>query len=139
VMSARGKLRDRNWKRSDGSPATIDDISVFVIPILPYKEEYLHQKESGEGMTDHFENGVDAMEPEDGVEEENGDCIVDENGVDSMEEEVSKSEEPVTCDSDSADNGRIVSEDQLVLEDKINPEDKVEIKVLDEVTDMSAQ
>ncbi len=40
VMSARGKLKDRNWKRANGSPATIDDISVFVIPILPYKEEY---------------------------------------------------------------------------------------------------
>lgn len=62
VMSARGKLIERNWRRteknsntttpfdsttegntSDGTttfPATIDDISVFVIPILPYKEEY---------------------------------------------------------------------------------------------------
>jgi protein phosphatase 1H len=41
VMSARGKLKERNWKRSNGSPATIDDITVFVIPILPYKHEYL--------------------------------------------------------------------------------------------------
>jgi hypothetical protein len=39
-MSARGKLKERNWKRANGTPATIDDISVFVIPILPYKEEY---------------------------------------------------------------------------------------------------
>ena len=44
VMAARGKLKERNWKRSNGSPATIDDISVFVIPILPYKEEYLNLK-----------------------------------------------------------------------------------------------
>jgi len=40
VMSARGKMKERNWKRSNGTAATIDDISVFVIPILPYKEEY---------------------------------------------------------------------------------------------------
>ena len=44
VMSARGKLKERNWKRSNGAPATIDDISVFVIPILPYKEEYRRLK-----------------------------------------------------------------------------------------------
>ena len=66
VMAARGKLVDRNWRRTvpvvdngdrqavaDGIdvtpqtqqvPATIDDISVFVIPILAYKEEYLSWK-----------------------------------------------------------------------------------------------
>jgi len=127
VMSARGKLRDRNWKRSDGSPATIDDISVFVIPILPYKEEYLKQKETGEGMAGHFENGVDAMEPEDGVELQNGDGIEEENGLDTMEEDLSKSEEPVTCDNDIAETGDNV------------PEDKVENKVVDEITEMSAK
>ena len=37
VMAARGKLVERNWKHNDDSPATIDDISVFVIPILSYK------------------------------------------------------------------------------------------------------
>ena len=37
VMAARGKLVERNWKHNDDSPATIDDISVFVIPILLYK------------------------------------------------------------------------------------------------------
>ena len=37
VMAARGKLVERNWKHNDDSPATIDDISVFVIPIQPYK------------------------------------------------------------------------------------------------------
>merc|ERR1712223_2313409 len=40
VMAARGKLVERNWKHNDDSPATIDDISAFVIPILPYKLEY---------------------------------------------------------------------------------------------------
>jgi protein phosphatase 1H len=39
VMHARGKFNDRNWKMSDGSPATIDDISVFVIPLWSYKME----------------------------------------------------------------------------------------------------
>ena len=31
------KLDDRNWKTGEKNPATIDDISVFVIPIQPYK------------------------------------------------------------------------------------------------------
>lgn len=48
VMSARGKLKDRNWRTSDDKHATIDDISVFVIPLKPYKDEYaewtLHQQ-----------------------------------------------------------------------------------------------
>ena len=69
VMAARGKLVDRNWKRkvpvenghshpmdsgkstaehpqTQQVPATIDDISVFVIPILAYKEEYMQWKEN---------------------------------------------------------------------------------------------
>ena len=68
VMAARGKLVDRNWKRrvpvengqsnqNDSTnssehpqthqvPATIDDISVFAIPILAYKEEYMQWKEN---------------------------------------------------------------------------------------------
>ena len=45
-MAARGKLVERNWKHSDESPATIDDISVFAIPILPYKTEYAEWKVS---------------------------------------------------------------------------------------------
>ena len=39
VMAARGKLKERNWRRGNGDPATIDDITVLVIPILPYKQE----------------------------------------------------------------------------------------------------
>ena len=54
VMAARGKLKERNWKRSNGSPATIDDISVFVIPILPYKEEYLRLKVRKEKLYIHI-------------------------------------------------------------------------------------
>lgn len=40
VMAARGKLKDGLWKRPDGSSATIDDISVFVVPLQPYQFEY---------------------------------------------------------------------------------------------------
>ena len=39
-----GKLDERNWKTGEDNPATIDDISVFVIPILPYKHEYAEWK-----------------------------------------------------------------------------------------------
>ncbi len=54
VMAARGKLVDRNWKRNAGgvsadgtqqtAAATIDDISVLVVPILAYKKEYAEWK-----------------------------------------------------------------------------------------------
>lgn len=61
VMAARGKLKERNWKRSDGSPATIDDISVFVVPLLPYKQEVLDQSRKG-GKVEVVEDGREAME-----------------------------------------------------------------------------
>jgi hypothetical protein len=51
----------------------------------------------------------------------------EENGLDTMEEDLSKSEEPVTCDNDNAETGDNV------------PEDKVENKVVDEITEMSAK
>ncbi|XP_023239562.1 protein phosphatase 1H-like [Centruroides sculpturatus] len=44
VMHSRGKLRERYWRTADNTPATIDDISVFVIPLRPYIEEYKHWK-----------------------------------------------------------------------------------------------
>lgn len=44
VMSSRGKLNERSWRTSDNKSATIDDISVFVIPLAAYKEEYLGWK-----------------------------------------------------------------------------------------------
>ncbi|CAL4067880.1 unnamed protein product, partial [Meganyctiphanes norvegica] len=40
VMSSRGKLRERNWRTSEDKHATIDDISVFVVPLKPYQQEY---------------------------------------------------------------------------------------------------
>ncbi|XP_003739738.1 protein phosphatase 1H [Galendromus occidentalis] len=46
VMQSRGKLSGNNWKTADNRAATVDDISVFVIPILEYKKEYLRRQEN---------------------------------------------------------------------------------------------
>ena len=72
VMAARGKLKERNWRRSNGDPATIDDITVFVIPILPYKQELLgmqvdRDKDLLQGEAERVNNldkGMEAMEIE---------------------------------------------------------------------------
>lgn len=51
VMSSRGKLNERSWRTSDDKAATIDDISVFVIPLVGYKEDYMRWKqEQGESF-----------------------------------------------------------------------------------------
>jgi protein phosphatase 1H len=48
VMSSRGKQREKGkgWRTVDNKVATIDDISVFVIPLKPYKDEYNKWKEA---------------------------------------------------------------------------------------------
>lgn len=48
VMASRGKQRDKGkgWRTTDNKVATIDDISVFVIPLKPYKDEYNKWKEA---------------------------------------------------------------------------------------------
>lgn len=41
VANARGKpYGESSWRTSEGKPATGDDVSVFVIPILPHKVSY---------------------------------------------------------------------------------------------------
>ena len=61
VMAARGKLVERTWRRgADGSAATIDDISVIVIPIFSYKEEYLLWKNEVEAK--HSVNNTSSVE-----------------------------------------------------------------------------
>lgn len=40
VMYSRGKLKERSWRTVDNRAATIDDISVFVIPLRGYQEEH---------------------------------------------------------------------------------------------------
>jgi serine/threonine protein phosphatase PrpC len=73
VMAARGKLMERNWKHNDDSPATIDDISVFAIPILPYKAEYAEWK------TRAFEDAVNRQKrsSQNGSLEETGPSVID--------------------------------------------------------------
>jgi hypothetical protein len=48
VMQSRGKSKERGkgWKTADNRTATIDDISVFVIPLKPYRQEFLKWKEA---------------------------------------------------------------------------------------------
>jgi len=48
VMTSRGKSREKGkgWKTSDNKIATIDDISVFVIPLKPYQQEFQKWKEA---------------------------------------------------------------------------------------------
>ncbi|XP_046986465.1 protein phosphatase 1H isoform X1 [Schistocerca americana] len=40
IMQSRGKHVGDNWRTHEGRAGSIDDISVFVIPLLPYKKEY---------------------------------------------------------------------------------------------------
>ncbi|KAH6929419.1 hypothetical protein HPB50_027466 [Hyalomma asiaticum] len=40
VMHSRGKLKERSWRTVDNRAATIDDISVFVIPLRGYQDEH---------------------------------------------------------------------------------------------------
>lgn len=39
-MHSRGKPEGHNWQTSGGAPGTIDDISVFVIPLVTYKKDW---------------------------------------------------------------------------------------------------
>ena len=52
VMSSRGKLNDRSWRTSENKSATIDDISVFVIPLAPYKEDWKQWKQMQSSATE---------------------------------------------------------------------------------------
>ena len=104
---------------SSGGPATIDDISVFVIPVLPYKQEVLAAKTR---ELEEEEEGREAMEVEEEranskvtvmeVEEEKVNstdtgevCDTQEepvvNGVVGKDEEVAEKEEEVSCDQTS--------------------------------------
>jgi protein phosphatase 1H len=51
VMCSRGKLNERSWRTADSKSATIDDISVFVIPLAAYKEEHLRWKQETESQS----------------------------------------------------------------------------------------
>jgi len=62
VMHSRGKLYEKNWKTADGKAATIDDISVFVIPLAPYKEEYTEWKQEYEAIHGIYETSCETSE-----------------------------------------------------------------------------
>lgn len=49
-MHSRGKPEGHNWQTSGGAPGTIDDISVFVIPLAPYKKEWEAWKKINEEL-----------------------------------------------------------------------------------------
>lgn len=40
VMQSRGKMSGNNWRTAENRAATVDDISVFVIPLHEYRMEY---------------------------------------------------------------------------------------------------
>lgn len=62
VMHSRGKLYEKNWKTADSKPATIDDISVFVIPLAPYKEEYMEWRQEYEAIRGIYETSCESSE-----------------------------------------------------------------------------
>ncbi|KAG8231551.1 hypothetical protein J437_LFUL008095 [Ladona fulva] len=62
VMHSRGKLTERSWVTSDNKEATIDDISVFVIPLLPYKESYQKWKVRYKYMQELYERVNDTAQ-----------------------------------------------------------------------------
>lgn len=47
-MQAKGKIHHETWKLADGRAGTVDDVSVFVIPLLPYQKEYISWKDNQE-------------------------------------------------------------------------------------------
>ncbi|XP_046405295.1 protein phosphatase 1H [Ischnura elegans] len=55
VMHSRGKLTEGSWVSSENKAGTIDDISVFVIPLLPYKESYQKWKVRYKYMQELYE------------------------------------------------------------------------------------
>lgn len=58
VMAARGKLVERNWRTADNKSATIDDISVFVIPLAFYKDEHQAWRERLDKQRALYANGT---------------------------------------------------------------------------------
>jgi len=61
-MHSRGKLFDKKWKTADAKPATVDDISVFVVPLAPYKEEYMEWKQEYEAIRGIYETSCETSE-----------------------------------------------------------------------------
>lgn len=65
VMSSRGKMAERSWRTSDNKSATIDDISVFVVPLAQYKEDFLrwkHEQEARQSGDNEASDGHTTVE-----------------------------------------------------------------------------
>jgi hypothetical protein len=62
VMHSRGKLFEKKWKTADGKAATVDDISVFVIPLAPYKEEYMEWNQEYDAIREIYETSCESSE-----------------------------------------------------------------------------
>ncbi|XP_065351032.1 protein phosphatase 1H [Cloeon dipterum] len=61
VMSSRGKLTERNWRTSEGKSATIDDISVFVIPIVDYKRDHSAWLEQNKALREQISANMNSI------------------------------------------------------------------------------
>lgn len=44
VAAAKGTIENNHWIGKNGKYASVDDISVFVIPLEPFKEEFVQLK-----------------------------------------------------------------------------------------------
>ena len=95
-MAARGKFKEKSWRRSSREPATIDDITVIVIPILPYKKEVCNpQADTSE------DNAPDSPEEEVELEVHFDEKKVGQEidtGSDIIESISNNGEQAVTCD-----------------------------------------
>jgi len=70
VMSSRGKLTERNWRTSESRSATIDDISVFVIPIIDYKRDYSAWLEQNSALREQLSANLNSINSSVVVKEE---------------------------------------------------------------------
>ena len=97
---------------SSGGPATIDDISVFVIPVLPYKQEMLAAKSR---ELEEEEEGREAME----VEEERANKVI---VMEVEEEKVSTDAGEEVCDTkeEAVENGEDENEEVADKEEKVS-------------------
>ena len=77
-MAARGKFKEKNWRRSNGDPATIDDITVIVIPILPYKNEICNPDIIDENGDNAPESPEEEVELEVHFDNDKAHCKVEE-------------------------------------------------------------
>lgn len=112
-MGSRGKLRDRNWRTSDDKHATIDDISVFVIPLKPYKEEY--QEWTLKQETNFSLNEKTSSET---VNNTNSKCDISESEVNMTTDKKLLEEETISSSSVSRDSDESVVLEKNLLEFK---------------------